>query len=263
MKRIVLIVVVLALALFTLPALTEGVSYDVTITSFTPAAHGTAAYPDGVSGAITFTVTVAKGAQKQTTQPITLAINAAPYAGVSDAQAVEAARAALEGHEDECFFAYGSGEAGRIEAVVTSCEEALSAVPDAAGVTLSPTFAALGGDEYTVTLDITKGEVPARATATAKFFIVETADPRIAEGVAAITGAMDGVKLPVPSTSGNPPDNYPGVVDAAAALAFPVPSDMTVQRTDVAYTAPTDGTPDNQYGDDGAYSFYYTVGNVA
>ncbi len=261
MKRAWLLLMILAISLLALPAAAEGVSYGVTVTAFTPATHGTADAPDGVNGSVTFTVTVVKGKQQQTTRSITIPISAVPYAGVSNADAVEAARAALAGLETEAVYAYGAGVAGRDAAALSACWEALNAEPKAAGVTLAVTLTDKGDAFFDAAIAITKGAHA--ATAAAELQLVELADPRIAEAVAAIEGAYAEVVLPAPSTSGDPPDNYPPVAEAAANAAYAWTEDLTYTRGGDVYIAPAIGTPENQYGVDGSYSFYYTVGNVA
>ncbi|HEX3020982.1 MAG TPA: Ig-like domain-containing protein, partial [Lachnospiraceae bacterium] len=63
--------------------------------SYTPAVAGTSADPDGTDGSYAFTITVTKGTQSQTTIQKTITITVTAYTGVTDVQAVQAAKAAI------------------------------------------------------------------------------------------------------------------------------------------------------------------------
>ena len=74
----------------------SGITVTINEVSYIPPIAGTSANPMGTDGTYTFTVTVSKGGQSQTTEQISITITATPYTGVTDVQAVDAAKTAAQ-----------------------------------------------------------------------------------------------------------------------------------------------------------------------
>ena len=76
----------------------ETVTVTITDGSYTAATAGTSADPNGTDGSYSFTVTVSKGIREHNHRSEDrIAITATAYTGVTDVQAVAAAKAALDG----------------------------------------------------------------------------------------------------------------------------------------------------------------------
>ncbi|WP_169833413.1 hypothetical protein, partial [Paenibacillus oryzae] len=102
---------------------------------------------NGTDGSYTFTVTVAKGLQRQTTSQQTIAITATPFSGLTNTQAVAAAKAALA--NGEINVAFGASQSNKTAAVQSYVNGLL--IGDAAGVTAIVTYNSVSGN-YDVAL---------------------------------------------------------------------------------------------------------------
>ena len=132
----------------------SSVAVTINTVSYTAPAAGTSADPDGTDGSYSFTVTVSKGIRSATTEAKTVAITATAYTGVTDAQAVAAAKDALTDGTVE--VAYGAAQADKTAAVQSYVNGLLDDVSAAAGVTATVTYNSDTGN-YDVALS--KGSV--------------------------------------------------------------------------------------------------------
>ncbi len=124
------------------------VNVSIIKNSYTAPIAGDADDPDGTNGSYTFVVNVSKGAQSQDTTAKTIAITAAPFAGLTNQQAVAAAKTAIM--DGIVSVAHGAAQAEKTAAVQSYVNGLLSAVPDAAGVTATVTN--ISGNQYNVAL---------------------------------------------------------------------------------------------------------------
>ena len=108
------------------------VTVTVNKESYTAAVSGDSTDADGTNGAYAFTVTVEKGGLSDTTAQKTLVITATQFTGVTDIDAVVAAKAALA--DGTVYAPFGATQAQKTAAVQTYVNSLLAAVSDAAGV---------------------------------------------------------------------------------------------------------------------------------
>ncbi len=262
-------------------ALDVGVSVlPISNVLYTAAADGTSADAVGTSGEMTYQVdydvTYPEGGSSRYTLVVDFATTIEPvlYEGVMDEQAVEAARAALEGKAlGYLSYAYDSGESGKVAAAMAACSTALASVPDAAGVVLAVSLAedtsvpvismphSAPVDNCIVTVQIAKGAHFATAAATCS--LTEAKDPRIDATLTAIENAVAGITLPQYDT----PDMmvYYQYVDDIVQTVVPSGMSAAYNQDSVfspfSIVLPINGTTENQYGTDGSFVFAYSVSN--
>lgn len=208
---------------------------DVTVTvnkvTYTSPIAGTAADPDGTNGSFSFTVTVQKGAQSQTTVKKSITITATAFDGISHAQAVAAAKAAVV--DGTVNVAFGTDQTAITAAVQGYVNGKLTG--NAVGVTATVTYTS--GNSYKV--DFSKGSVTDSKTIT--MTVNESADPDSAIVTAAKTAAENA--------------NYAATTQAATANEVAANTyvqniatkaihntDVTVTVNKVSYTPPMAGT---------------------
>ena len=127
---------------------------SILYTVYTPAVAGTSADADGTDGSYEFTVTLTKNSKSvTTTTPDTVTINATEYTGITDVQAVAAAKAGITGGEVNVDFGATADDKKTAAQIYVTAE--LAKITDAAGVTAS--VALKENTTYTVTFS--KGSV--------------------------------------------------------------------------------------------------------
>ncbi|MED5021018.1 hypothetical protein P9847_27525, partial [Paenibacillus chibensis] len=125
----------------------NAVTVTVTKVSYTAPIAGDGDHVSGTDGSYTFTITVAKGLQSQTTAQQTIAITATAYNGVPNVQAVAAAKAALrDGRVDVVFKPTQADKTMAVQSYVNGL-----LTGDAAGVMAIVTFNSVSGS-YDVAL---------------------------------------------------------------------------------------------------------------
>ena len=140
---------------------------DIAISEFEAAEAGTSANPAGESGSFRFTVYLSKGAINFSTISITGAITATAYTGLTDAQAVAAAKTAIVG--GTVTVDHGADQIAKVAAVQSYVNSLLTG--DAAGVTAVVSFISdntyiveltLGSivDSKSITMTIYENELP-------------------------------------------------------------------------------------------------------
>jgi hypothetical protein len=122
--------------------------------SFTLPIAGTSANPSGTDGSYVFRITVSKGAQSQTTGQKTIRITATPFTGISDVQAIAAAKTELV--DGTANVAFGADQVTKTAAVQAYVNGILSGTADASGVTATVTYNNATG-KYDVALN--KGSI--------------------------------------------------------------------------------------------------------
>lgn len=132
------------------------VTVSVVDSVYTLAVAGTSANPAGTNGTYTFKIQVANGGLIRTTEEKSIVITATAYDGITDVQAVEAAKNIIK--DGEITVALGTSEEDKLNAVQTYFDNLM--VGAAEGVTV--TIMSVNGDEYTVKL--TKGNANATKT---------------------------------------------------------------------------------------------------
>ncbi|HKL98576.1 MAG TPA: Ig-like domain-containing protein, partial [Mobilitalea sp.] len=137
--------------------------------SYTEPVVGTSANPNGTNGTYTFTVTVTKGVQSQTTEQKSITIISTPFIGATDTEAVEAAKVVIV--NGTVNVAYGANQNTKTAAVQTYMNNLINSTATATGVTGIVTYSS--GNTYSVT--ISKGS--ASDTKTISMTVNEAANP--------------------------------------------------------------------------------------
>ena len=223
---------------------------DVTVTSFTPAVAGTSANPAGTNGSITFTVALSKGTVTDITTSLTGVITATAYDGITNAQAVAAAKAVVV--DGTVTVVYGAGQAAKTGAVQSYVNGLLIGVGDAAGVTAN----VIHISDNTYEVELSKGSVSDSKTIT--MIINEGANPDIAL-VAAAKEAIEGGSYTMTQADAN---TEAGVKAELArqmnGLSGMSETGVTVADDDITVTSFTPavaGTSANPAGTNGSISF--------
>ena len=224
------------------------VTVTINTISYTAPIAGTAGTPGGTNGSYVFTITVSKGEQIQTTEQKTITITAAAYTGVTAAQAVAAAKAAII--DGTVNVAYGADQTAKTAAVQTYVNTLLTG--DAAGVTAIVTY----GSENNYSVAISKDGT--NDTKTIAMTINIGADPDITTVNNAKTAVED--ESYADMNQGVATDE--GVIkNAIKAEAEAAVNDnrVTVTINTISYTAPIAGTAGTPGGTNGSYVFTITV----
>ena len=210
---------------------------------------GTSANPGGTDGSYIFTVTVSKGTQSETTVQKTITITATPYTGITDAQAVAAAKTVLvDGSVD---VAFGASQADKTAAVQAYVNALLTG--DAAGVTATVTFNSSTG-KYDVA--IFNGSV--NDSKSLSMTVNVAPDPDIAIVAAAKTAAQNASYADMTQAAATDEAAIQAALKSTAETAINN-SNITVTINKVSYIAPIAGTSANPGGTDGSYTFTVTV----
>ncbi len=227
---------------------------SVTITintfSYTEPTAGTSVNPGGTNGSFVFTISVSKGVHNQTTEQKTISITAEAYTGITDEQAVAAAKEALV--DGSAMIPFGADQGTKTAAVQAYVNGILSSTTDAAGVSAAVTYNSTTG-QYEVT--IMKGSSSDNKSLT--MILNETTDPDIVV-VNDIRLAVEGVSYADMAQA--EATNETVIADslkAAAVTAVTGGAIITVNK--ISYTAPISGTSANPSGTDGSYVFTITV----
>ncbi len=159
---------------------------SITITinkvAYTAPIAGTSENPGGTNGSYTFTVTVSKDSQSETTEEKSIGITATGYTSVTDAQAVAAAKTALV--DGSVNVAFGASQEDKTAAVHAYVNALLTG--DAAGVTATVTNNSSTGN-YDV--DLSKGSESDSKSLTMTVNVAP--DPDIAANKAALDAAKE------------------------------------------------------------------------
>nr|WP_320024146.1 putative Ig domain-containing protein [uncultured Acetobacterium sp.] len=213
---------------------------------------GDADNPNGTNGRYGFKVTVSKGSQSLYTGWKYIDITAEPFIGITNAQAVAAAKAAIvDGSVDVSF---GATQADKTAAVETYVKGMIDKIADAAGVTATVTHDS--GNQYNVALS--KGS--ASDSKSISMTVNEVADPDIAT-VATAFSAVDGAsyKNMTPAEA---------ISEEVVANAVKTTAETAVNNNSVTvivtkvwpgYVLPTASDADNPNGTNGRYGFKVTV----
>ena len=226
---------------------------SVTVTidkvSYTAPVEGTSADPDGRDGSYTFTITVSKGLQHTTTIQKTITITASAYMGITDVQAVEAAKTALL--NGEVNVAFGADQTTKTAEVQSYVDSLLSATTT--GVSAVVTYNNSTG-MYDVALS--KGSVSDSKSLTMTVNV--GADPDIAILEAAKTAAENASYSNMTQATATNEAAIQAALQSTAETAVNDNS-VTVTIDKVSYTAPVEGTSADPDGRDGSYTFTITV----
>lgn len=118
-----------ALNAWLLEHVNEGASVaasDIAISHVAPAQAGTSGVPAGVNGEVTFTPTVTKGVSSQPANSLTWTVTATPYTGLSDADAVSQAVAAVSALDFSTYQSAGNTEEELRALIAQKINEAIS-----------------------------------------------------------------------------------------------------------------------------------------
>ena len=225
------------------------VTVTVTNGDFTAAIAGDAENIAGTDGSYSFTITVSKGAQTKTTGSKSIAITATAYAGVSNADAVAAAKAAIvDGSVDVAFGADQNAKTTAVQSYVNS-----KLTGDAAGVNAVVTYNAETG-KYTVALSKGSASDSKEITMT----INEADDPDIAIVDNALSAVNNASYAAVAQADKNTAELLKAYVKQIAEAAV-TESGVTVEINEVAFTAAIAGDAGDNDGTNGSYRFTITV----
>ena len=226
-----------------------GVTIAINKISYTAPIAGTSANPGGTNGSYSFTVTVSKGSQSETTGPKSITITATPYTGISDSQAVAAAKNALV--DGSVNVAFGASQADKTAAVQAYVNALLTG--DAAGVTAIVTYDSATG-KYDVA--ISKGSV--NDSKSLSMTVNVAPDPDIAIVAAAKTAVQGASCADMTQTAATDENAIETALKNTAATAVNN-GGVTIAINKISYTAPIAGTSANPGGTNGSYSFTVTV----
>ncbi len=226
---------------------------DITITinnvAYTTPIAGTSANPSGTNGSYTFTVTVSKGSQSETTEQKTITITATAYTGITDAQAVSAAKTALiDGSANVAFGASQDDKTAAVQAYVNGL-----LTGDATGVTAIVTYNN-GTEKYDVA--ISKGSV--NDTKSLSMTVNVALDPDIATIAGAKTAAQ-GASYANMTQAAITDENAIETALKNTAVTAVNSSDITITINKDSYTPPIAGTSASPGGTNGSYTFTVTV----
>ncbi|QHI71018.1 S-layer homology domain-containing protein [Aminipila terrae] len=227
----------------------NGVTVTINKESYTEPVAGTSADPTGTNGSYEFTVTVSKGSQTQKTEKKTITIKATAFTGVSDVNAVAAAKTAIK--DSTVTVAFGADQTAKTAAVKSYVEGLLTG--DATGVTATVTFNSETG-KYDVV--ISKGSIEDSTTIT--MIITEDADPDIATVNNAQNAADNATYVDMTQVGAI---DEAGIQDALKAIAESAVNNNTVNVTvnKESYIVPIAGTSVDPAGTNGSYVFKITV----
>ena len=208
--------------------------------------------PNGTNGRYGFKVTVYKGSQSLYTGWKYIDITAEPFIGITNAQAVAAAKAAIvDGSVD---VDSGATQADKTAAVETYVKGMIDKIGDAAGVTATVTHDS--GNQYNVALS--RGSASDSKSITMS--VNEAVDPDIAT-VATAFSAVDGA----PYKNMTPAE---AISEEVVANAVKATAETAVNNNSVTvivtkvwpgYVLPTASDADNPNGTNGRYGFKVTV----
>ena len=212
---------------------------------------GTSANPNGTNGSYTFTITVSKGSLSQITIQKIIEIKAIAYTGVTDVQAVKAAKEGLVVSSVNVDF--GATQEEKTSAVQSYVDNLLSTIPAATGVTAVVSYNSTIG-KYNATLS--KGSVNDSKGLTMN--VIVAPDPDIATVETAITEVENANYRDMTQEDAT---NEEAIIETlkSTAKAAVNSSDVTVEVNKVSYSAPVAGTSANPAGTNGSYIFTITV----
>lgn len=216
---------------------------------YTNPVAGTADNPEGIDGRYTFSITVEKGVQTQTTTQNAITITATSFEGITNAQATTAAKELIVG--DTIDIKFGATQQEKTSAVQEYVEELLA--KDTTGITGGVTVIVIHESktgDYLVT--ITKGIIT--ETKTIEMRIDEFQDPDLATVNTAKIAAENASYLELAQVEVT---SEIIIENALKAIVIAAVNDKSVTITinKVSYTAPTAGTAENSTGTNGRYQF--------
>ena len=226
------------------------VAVAVNKVSYTEAVAGNSANAVGVNGTYGFTITVSKGAYSQTTTQKTLVITATAYTGVTDVDAVAAAKGAVV--DGSVNVAYGATQELKTAAVQTYVNELIAVISDAAGVTATVNFES--GNSYGVSF--IKGSVT--DSKTINMTVVEAPDPDIAIAEAALATVRNATYPDIAQSTAINESMIQAYIKNIAVMAVNN-SNVAVTVNKVSYTEAIAGNSADADGTNGSYVFTVTV----
>ena len=229
----------------------SGVTIIINKVGYTAPIAGTSANPSGTNGSYFFTVTVSYGSQSETTVQKTITITATAYTGISDAQAVSAAKTALT--DGSVNVAFGASQEDKTAAVQAYVNALLTG--DAAGVTAIVTYNS-GTGNYDVA--ISKDSV--NDNKSLSMTVNVASEPDNATVADAKTAAQNASYANMTQAAATDEDAIKAVLKNTAETAVSN-SGITVTINNISYTAPVAGTSANPSGTNGSYTFTVTASN--
>lgn len=224
---------------------------SILYTVYTPAVAGTSADADGTDGSYVFTVTLTKNSKSvTTTTPDTVTINATEYTGITDVQAVAAAKAGITGGEVNVDFGATADDKKTAAQIYVTAE--LAKITDAAGVTAS--VALKENTTYTVTFS--KGSVS--DTNDIEMTFNEAPDPNIKVADDAKTAAEGASYQGMKQADATSEDVIKTALKSTADTAINN-QNVTVEIIKTDYTEAVAGTSATPAGTNGTFKFKVKV----
>lgn len=218
--------------------------------TYTPAVTGTSAKPIGTNGSYTFKIRVANGDRTGTTEEKSIVITATAYDGITDVQAVEAAKNAIV--NDEVTVPFGTSDEDKLYAVQNHLDSLMVGVAE--GVTVNITF--VNDDEYTVELK-KNGTVD---TKTVTITVKESADPDIQAVAEAKTAAENAVYANIAQATANNEAAVKAIIQGIAEDAVSNDSiKVTVNTVGEFVPAEAGSASTTKDGVNGSYTFTVNI----
>lgn len=247
-------------------------SLTVTINTdrYTAPKEGTSAKPSGTAGSYAFTITAAKGYLESTTVKKTLTIAATAFTGISDVEAVTAAKLAAENaiyanttQADQgdqtavANYVKGIAIAAINDASVTVTVNTVKYTAPIIGTSTNPNGTA---GSYTFTITATKG-VQKKLSIQKMVNITATAFADIPDAEAVTAAKQAAENATYANTSQNAHGTQAALENYVKGIAMTAINNasVTVTINTVNYTAPIEGTAANLDGTAGSYTFTVTA----
>ena len=226
------------------------VTVSVVDAVYTPAVAGTSAKPAGTNGSYTFKIQVANGDQTRTTEEKSIVITATAYDGITDVQAVEAAKNAIV--DDEVIVPFGTSDEDKLNAVQEHFDSLM--VGAAEGVTV--TITSVDDDQYTV--ELRKNDTVDTKTVT--ITVTESADPDIQAVADAKNAAENAEYADIAQAAANSEAAVKAMIQGIAEDAVANDSiEVTVNTVGDFVPAEAGSASTTKEGVNGSYTFTVTV----
>ncbi len=205
---------------------------------------------NGVNGRYHFKVTVTKGAQSQDTGLKSIDITATLFAGLSNADAVAAAKAAIVNGAVNVSF--GADQADKTAAVQSYVNSLLTG--DAAGVTATVTYSS--GNQYNIAL--AKGS--ASGSKSIAMTVNEAPDPDIATVNSAFNAVNSAPFEDINQDASTDETIVSNRIKGISIARINNPTvNVTITPVSTGYVVPTAGNAGNPSGTNGSYTFTVKV----
>ncbi|NLB52489.1 MAG: hypothetical protein GX808_06075 [Syntrophomonadaceae bacterium] len=234
--------------------------------------EGTSAKPNGTAGSYAFTVTAAKGHLESTSAKKTLTIAATAFTGISDAEAVTAAKQAAEtaiyanttqtAHGDQTAvgnYVKGIAIAARNDASVTVTVNTVNYTAPVKGTSTNPNGTA---GSYTFTVTATKG-IQKSTTTQKTITIAATVFSGLSDSDAVAASIQAAENATYAATTQATHDSLATIKNYVKDIAMAAINNtsITVTINTVKYTMPIKGTSTSPNGRAGSYAFTITAKN--